>query len=166
MPNTIMRIDLKDNYQKKLTIKIISPGINDGHRLALSDTFDKKAKRDEMFEIIRNKSIVGFSNAEDSYNSIADRVTFRKKYTELINNLLRENYIDADIVIFPEYAIPKSSYQEIVKYKINKKLIIIAGSHIDNWFNVSPIIFNEDENTKKIYFCYKNNLSPFEKDAL
>lgn len=173
--NRILNINFKKNIEKEIEISLVGIDISLSQFFVLEKFLDQGGYRKKIFDNYKNyenhcretnkESPYGTSeNISKEYESIVDVHTYRKKYKEAIEKVLEDilNLGSPDIIIFPEYSIPSYVHNEIRKMDFSKNCIIIAGSHINNGFNICPIIFNEDDR-KKIYYYYKNNFSEFEE---
>lgn len=175
--NRILNINFKKNIKQKIKISLIGIDISLSQYFALEKLLDQEGYRNKIFEnykkyenVCREKGEENpYGNSESIFSEYEDiivkRDDYRNRYKDAINSIFKGIlYSDSpDIIVFPEYTIPSYAYNEIIKNDIEKNCIIIAGSYINDGFNICPIIFNEDSK-KKVYHYYKNNFSDFEKD--
>ncbi len=184
--NRILIIDQGERMRPEVKATLVSIDMSLGRLLALEELLDQEGSRKKVFD--RYKSFLeGLDENEagmyethkavvDEYNRIP-RGEFRKAYTEAICQILRfvlsAQILEIQrglphIVVFPEYTIPAYVANEIKGMDIPHECVIVAGSHIEDGFNTSPLIFvtdSGDDGTfhKEIYHYYKNNLNPFEE---
>lgn len=163
--NRILNIDLEKNEIKdEIAISLVGVDLKMSDYFALERSLDDDDQRVETFANYKRDSLShrdqGF---EDAYSAIGSRKEFRKKYRAAFVKVLKQEIrSEPDLIVFPEYAFPKYIYDEIRALDIKKDCIIVAGSYLEDGFNVCPIIHNEAQ-TKKVFHIYKNNLTDFEK---
>ena len=171
----ILNIDFdKKNINRNIKITLVGIDVSPSQLFALEKSLDQERKRKTVFKnyksFIDSQECKNKEHFYESYEAISaqyseiikDKKGYRNRYKEAILEVLGS--FDGDIILFPEYTIPSYVYNEISKNSVNRKHVIVAGSHIDKLgFNVCPVLFFGDEGEKKIYYLYKNNFSPFEE---
>ncbi|MFQ5962663.1 MAG: hypothetical protein ACE5KZ_00080 [Candidatus Scalinduaceae bacterium] len=124
---------------------------------------DRREKAIRKLESVYSKDISILKN--DYEQKLKE--SFAEKYMELLSIIAKE-IVEAKVefAVFPEYTLPQSFLHPLLNQlqEIEENACFVLGTHLDrDNFNVSPIVFlNKSENTKKIYYQYKNYLSRIE----
>ena len=172
-----IKIDLAQkrflNKNSKVRISIMGVNLSWGKIFALEKIGESKVN-----EILERISVS--ENGEEAIISEDEKKRILSDYNEYSNMEARENYKDAikglvssqinsdfeaDILIFPEYSIPKYLVETLInpnEVKLNKDCLIVAGSHIFEGYNRCPLIISEGKRRFQ-YYTYKNVISNIEK---
>ncbi|MGR3309257.1 MAG: hypothetical protein ACUZ77_00635 [Candidatus Brocadiales bacterium] len=171
----ILNIDFKEPIKQVVNITLVGVDMTLYQYFALDGLLDRKVRdkgpdnlinryRDFYEHLVDKKK--GLYTHPDAitkgYDDIQNKDSYRNGYEEAVISVLNLNS-NSDIIIFPEYSIPRNVYDKIRHYSIKKNCVIVAGSHIDgDGFNVCPVIFNKTNGVKEIYQHYKNNFNDIE----
>ena len=166
----ILNIDFEKKLKPNITINLVGIDMSLPQYFALEESLDQEEKRKAIFENYGQKDY--FGSPEEVFREYEDLVRNKENYRSRYKNAILEVIKDADcdILLFPEYSIPLNIYnqikEEIKQICMEKKCVIVAGSHIDeDGFNVCPVFIFRDDGEKgicEIYELYKNYFSPFE----
>lgn len=112
---------------------------------------------------------VGVDLTPHKYKIISKQNRPQEEYEKLIRNtlfsLLKKG---RNIIIFPEFSIPRKIYENLSEQIINEKLlkkgIIVFGSHLENKYNCSPIMVALSDSDIKVWHNYKNSIAHGEED--
>ena len=132
--------------------------------------------RNEIFSNYNN-FIKTNSFENDTYPTFEELIKEYKFLTDSNNkDRFREDYKDSilkildfvltkkpNILVFPEYSIPLDVFNAIKERNFPEDCIVIAGTRIEDRYNVCPIIISEKPGRNIIFDYYKNALSPFER---
>lgn len=169
-----MGVNSHEELKRNLIICAVGVDLNHAQYFALEKLLDDKAKLKEVLDAYENwycedkggESVMSPEDISNEYKKIGDQPEYRNDYGKAVENIIR-HLVDnkkSDVLVFPEYSIPLSVFRKIRAMSIEKDVLIVAGSQVQDGFNVCPLVFCRENGAKEIFYVYKNILNPAEEE--